>query len=336
MRRDVPSDATVFLVDYDSREGIVLSRGFNSHYSDLDCRAMIGAAMDEAVRRILAVGGGLDRIAALDNFCWPDPVQSPETPDGCYKMAQLVRANEALYEVCTTLGVPLISGKDSMKNDSRRGGRKISIPPSVLISAIGRIDDVGRAVTLDAKAAGDLVYVVGATRAELGASELVWMLNDEAVAAGRRDADAAPTIGGAVPTLRLDEAQRTYRAIERATRERLVRSLHAPTLGGLAVGLARVAMGGELGLDVSLDGLAVEGEVGDVERLFSETPGRFIATVAPERRAAFESALDGLAFAAIGTVTQQTRLRVTSRGATLVDEDVRDLKSVWKSIFADD
>jgi phosphoribosylformylglycinamidine (FGAM) synthase-like enzyme len=62
-------------------------------------------------------------------------VQSEKTPDGAYKMAQLVRANQALYDVCVAYGVPLISGKDSMKNDSVRGGRKISIPPTLLVSA---------------------------------------------------------------------------------------------------------------------------------------------------------------------------------------------------------
>ena len=121
VKRDVPSDATVFLAEYGGREGIVLSAGFNSHYSDVDAYRMIASVVDEAVRRIVAIGGRLDFIAGLDNFCWPDPVESPATPDGRYKLAQLVRANQALYDVCTAYNVPLISGKDSMKNDSTRG-----------------------------------------------------------------------------------------------------------------------------------------------------------------------------------------------------------------------
>jgi phosphoribosylformylglycinamidine synthase len=330
-RRDAPSDATVFLADYDGREGIVLSRGFNSHYSDLDCRATIGAAMDEAVRRILAVGGRLDKIAALDNFCWPDPVESPETPDGRYKLAQLVRANEALYEVCTALGVPLISGKDSMKNDSRRGGRKISIPPSVLISAIGKIDDIGRAVTMDAKAAGDLVYVIGQTRAETGAGELAWMLSDAAVAAETRNADAPPAIGGRVPELRLNEAQPIYRAVERIAREGLARSLHAPTLGGLAVGLARVAMGGELGMSIDLEAIPTGEGMTAAETLFSESTARFIATVAPENKWAFEEALIGVPMGLIGRVADDARLIVKDKdGAAKIDENLTELKQIWK------
>jgi len=87
----------------------------------------------------------------LDNFCWPDPVQSEKTPDGEYRLAQLVRANQALYDYCKAFGLPLISGKDGMKNDYLIGGLKISIPPTVLISALGKIDDVRKAITMDVK-----------------------------------------------------------------------------------------------------------------------------------------------------------------------------------------
>ncbi len=329
-RRDIPSDATIFLAEYDGREGIVLSHGFNAHYSDLDTAAMMASVIDEAVRRIVAVGGRLDRIAGLDNFCWPDPVESPSTPDGRYKLAQLVRANQALHDVCVAYGVPLISGKDSMKNDSTRGGRKISIPPSVLFSALGKIDDIGRAVTCDAKAAGDYVYLLGVTRAELGASELAWMLHDES---GRDD---PPAIGGRPPALAPAAALALYRAVERATRAGRVRSLHTPTLGGLAAGLARVAFGGELGLRVDLRQAPAEAELTDVELLFSETNSRFIATVAPDHAAAFEQALAGQPCARVGVVTDAPRLHVTGvAGAVVIDADVLDLKRDWRRVLAE-
>ncbi len=112
---------------------------------------MASTVLDEAVRRQLCAGARLDRIAALDNFCWPDPVRSETTPDGEYKLAQLVRACRGLHEVCLAYGVPLISGKDSMKNESTMGGVKISVPPTLLLSAIGQIDDVREALTLDLK-----------------------------------------------------------------------------------------------------------------------------------------------------------------------------------------
>lgn len=89
---------------------------------------MAASEIDLGIRRVIAVGGKLDRLACLDNFCWPDPVRSEKTPDGEYKLAQLVRANQALADYTKAFLVPCISGKDSMKNDSTRGGRKISIP----------------------------------------------------------------------------------------------------------------------------------------------------------------------------------------------------------------
>ena len=330
--RDIPSDATVFLAEYGSREGIVLSRGFNSHLADIDCYAMMGWTIDEAIRRILAVGGRLDYIAGLDNFCWPDPVESPSTPDGRYKMAQLVRANEGLYDYCVAWGVPLISGKDSMKNDSSRGGRKISIPPSVLFSAIGRIDDVTRALTLEAKAAGDLLYVIGATRPELAGSQYAWLASERA----GRGWDASPTIGGTVPAVDAAAIWKTYEAVEAAARAGLPRSLHAPALGGLAAGLAKVALGSPFGLEIDLGAIPVEGVATEAERLFSESAGRFIATVAPDQAAEFESALAGVPFARIGRVVENPRLRAAGiDGNQVLDVELTALRAAWKSALSD-
>src|SRR5690606_23331342 len=124
-RNDGPSDAAVIKPLPDRPEGLVISHGLVPRYSDVDAWHMAAASVDEAVRNAVATGGEPGKLAALDNFCWPDPVESPETPDGQYKMAQLVRANKALYAICTTYGLPLISGKDSMKNDYGRGPTKI-------------------------------------------------------------------------------------------------------------------------------------------------------------------------------------------------------------------
>ena len=327
-RRDVPSDATIFLAEYGGREGVILSAGFNSHYSDIDTYAMIASVVDEAVRRIIAVGGRLDYIAGLDNFCWPDPIEAPNCPDGRYKLAQLVRANQAIYDTCVAYGVPLISGKDSMKNDSTRGGKKISVPPSVLFSAVGKIDDIGQAVTLDAKAPGDRVYVLGLTRAELGASEYAWMLNERLVGG------ETESIGNEVPQVDTAKALALYRAVEAAVRAGEVRSLHTPSLGGLGVALTMVAFGGELGLEVDLGAVPAEAELLDVELLFSESNSRFVATVAPEKAEAFERRLAGLPCAHIGAVTEDPQLVIRGRdGEPVVNADLFELKKVWKSVF---
>ena len=160
---DGPSDAAVIRPLLDSFEGIVIANGICPRYSDIDAYHMAAAAIDEAVRNAIAVGTPLDRLAGLDNFCWCDPVRSEKTPDGEYKLAQLVRANQALYDITTAYGVPCISGKDSMKNDYQIGSVRISIPPTLLFSTLGKMEDVRKAVTMDVKKPGDLVYVLGKT-----------------------------------------------------------------------------------------------------------------------------------------------------------------------------
>ena len=286
--RDVASDATVTMIEPLSREGIVLSSGILPRYSDIDTYDMAASILDLAIRRIIAVGGKLGHIAGLDNFCWPDPVKSEKTPDGEYKLAQLVRANQGLYDYTKRFRVPLISGKDSMKNDSTRGGRKISIPPTVLLSAIAKMDDIAKAVTLDFKHAGDFIYALGTTRAELGGSEYFAMLD---------------ATGNAVPTVDADAAMKLYNAVSAATEKELVSALHTPALGGLGVALAKMAIGGRLGAEV--DWSLVPGAAGlaTAEVMFSESNSRFLAAVDPEKAAEFEKCLAGVPFAKIGTVT---------------------------------
>ena len=161
---DGPSDAAIIRPLLDSMEGVVVAHGICPRYSDIDTYHMTACAIDEAIRNAVAVGADLDNLAGLDNFCWCDPVKSAKTPDGEYKLAQLVRSNMAIYDYTTAFGVPCISGKDSMKNDYQIGKTKISIPPTILYSVIGKIKDVRKAVTMDAKRPQDLVYIIGETK----------------------------------------------------------------------------------------------------------------------------------------------------------------------------
>ncbi|MCA9440390.1 MAG: phosphoribosylformylglycinamidine synthase, partial [Candidatus Omnitrophica bacterium] len=171
VENDGPGDAAIVRPLLNSPSGVAVSCGIVPRYSDLDAKAMAENAVDEALRNLLAVGAPLEEVAALDNFCWPDPVPSVTNPDAEYKMAQLVRACEGLQRICLAYEMPLVSGKDSMKNDSRIGNEKISIPPTLLVTAVAVIPDVSKGVTMDFKEPGDIVYVLGPTRAELGCSE---------------------------------------------------------------------------------------------------------------------------------------------------------------------
>ena len=320
---DVPSDATIMLVEHGCREGIILAEGINPFYSDLDTYHMMASVIDEAVRRVISVGGRLEHIAGLDNFCWPDPVLSEKTPDGPYKMAQLVRANKALYDVTTAFKVPAISGKDSMKNDSVRGGRKISIPPTVLFSTIGKIEDVGRAVTMYFKRAGDSIYVVGLTKNELGGSEFCRLL--------AREQGTPASCGGQVPRLNIQRALAIYRSMSVATSGGLLHSSHTPTLGGLAAAFVLPAIGGDLGAEIDLSGLACEGALDDDAKLFAESNSRFVVTCAPDNDAALESLFSDVACVRVGTVLAEKRLRISGEGGRkLVDIDIDALRSAFK------
>jgi len=312
---DVPSDATVMRVEYDDNRGAVLAEGINPWFSDIDTYDMTASVIDEAVRRIIAVGGSLDRIAILDNFCWPDPVESEKTPDGAYKMAQLVRSNKALYDYTTLYKTPAVSGKDSCKNDSTRGGKKISIPPTLLISSLGQIDDVSKAVTAPFKDAGDVVYVIGETKDELGASAYYRML---------AEAQGTPeNYGGTVPSVDGETALRIYAAMNKATDAELLKSATTPTKGGLAVSLALACVGGQLGAEVDLSSV---GEFDAATQLFSESNSRFVVSVAPEKAAELETLCAGLPIQKIGSVTAAKKLVV--KGA--VDADIESLVTPFK------
>lgn len=332
---DVPSEATVFLARHGSIAGFVLSEGVNPFYSDIDTYAMAAAVVDLAVRRQLCAGARLDRIAALDNFCWPDPVESERAPDGSYKLAQLVRACRGLYDTTVAYGIPLISGKDSMKNDSTMGGVKISVPPTLLVSAMGQIDDVRRAVTLDPKSAGDVVFLLGVTRDETGGSEYFRWL-------GERDGLDSPLgmprpyVGNRVPRLDPQKTLGLYRALETAMRENLVRSAAAPALGGWALVFARAAMAAELGLDLDLASCPDLAELPPAAVLFSESTGRFLVTTAPEDAERFEHRLDGLVCRRVGCVTAEPRLRVRMRQETWLEVFVAELKEAFKETLSDD
>jgi phosphoribosylformylglycinamidine synthase len=302
-------------------QGIAVSHGLAPRYSDLDAHAMAACAVDEAVRGAVAVGADPARIAGLDNFCWCDPLPGPTNPDAAYKAAQLVRAARALQDVCVAYGVPLISGKDSMKNDYVSQGKRISVPPTLLFSALGIVPDVRRAVTMDVKFPGDRVYLLGETRRELGGSELFAQLG---------------IAGGQVPQVHAARAAALYRALHRAIGNGWIRSAHDCSDGGLAVALAESAFAGERGLDLELEALARHEGLAPFELLFSESPSRLVVTVGPAHAPDFERALHGLPCHFLGEVTTHDRLTIHGAGRHLwVDANLEELKAAWQATLRD-
>jgi len=319
---DGPSDAAIIRPILDSLEGVVISSGICPKYSDIDTYHMARAAVDEAVRNAVAVGGNVDYMAGLDNFCWCDPVRSEKTPDGEYKLAQLVRANRGLFDITTAYGIPMISGKDSMKNDYMIGDTKISIPPTILFSIMGRIEDITKSVTMDAKTPGDYVYVLGLTGYELGGSEYFAHHG---------------FIGGSVPVVDEERNLQLYRSLHRAITDGLVESCHDISDGGLGTALAEIAIAGNLGMEIHLEKIPTEEaeeELRDDYLLFSESQGRFVVTVKAHKASEFERALAESPLGLVGTIVESEdddRLIIHGcDGAKTVDLSVDELRSAWK------
>ncbi len=316
---DGPSDAAVLRPVLTSRRGIVVSCGMNPLYGDFDTYWMAASAIDEAVRNCIAVGADPRRIAILDNFCWGN-TDRPET------LGSLVRAALACHDVAVELGTPFISGKDSLNNEFRPLGAKepISIPPSLLISALGQIDDVGHCVTMDLKRPGNYLYQVGLTKNEMGGSHF-------ALVEG--------LTGGEAPKVDAVMAKKTFAALHRAIYKGLVRSCHDLSEGGLAVAIAEMAFAGGFGAKIDLTKSPLpmgegQGEgVSDSEKagilLFSESNTRFICEITPENAAEFEKAMSGIACTKIGEVVNDDMVEIIL-DTSLIKADLASLKEDWQ------
>jgi phosphoribosylformylglycinamidine synthase len=324
--RDVPNDAVVTRPVLESRRGLAVTQTLHPTASLIDTYWMIAASMDEAVRRLLAVGAKLDEIGAVDNFCWPNIQYHPtENPDGKYKAAQLVRACKALADFCREFEIPLLSGKDSMYVDGRLPGafgerHKVSGLPAMQLTAASVVEDLLQCLTMDVKAAGDHVYVLGETRDELGASEYYEMLG---------------YTGLNVPKLNAPEVLPLYRALETAIEEHTVASCRAVVRGGLAVHAAMCAFAGGLGMQLDLDRLPGPEDLRADQALFSESLGRFLVTVPVSEKARFEGLMEGRVRAHIGEVTEVPNLRILSGGEPIVNEPLAALKDSWRRPFGE-
>jgi len=250
---------------------------------------MAVSAVDEAIRNLVCVGADPGRVALLDNFCWGDP-------NDLYELGALAEACRGCYEAALHYRAPFISGKDSLNNTYLdRDGRRVSIPGTLLISAIGIVEDVTRCATMDLKAAGDRVYLLGETKDELAGSLFEAIVGSDVV--HRLSATTTPALPAHAPTL--------YAALHRAIQSGLVRAAHDCSEGGLAVALAEMAQAGELGI-----ALEAVGHQRLEVALFSESNGRVVVEVAPEHTSAFEQMMRGLPYAMIGITTEAPGVRI--------------------------
>jgi phosphoribosylformylglycinamidine synthase len=289
-----PSDGCVVAPRLGSRRGVAVGCGLSPTTGAADPYAMALLSIDEAVRNVVAVGGRFDRIALLDNFAWP-------AVDGEAALGSIARCAEACRDAALAYGAPFISGKDSLHNETRwetkSGNAVIRIPPTLLVSALTLLDDVTKAVTMDAKAADDLLLLVGTTRDEFGGSRLLQLL-------GRT--------GGTVPRVDLAEGRAIHAAVAGAIARGLVRSCHDLCEGGLAVAVAESCLAGGLGATVNLGSVPRSaGLDDDAAILFSESAPRYLLETTFAQLDALEELLAAVPHAVIGTLTAQPRLVVS-------------------------
>lgn len=310
---DGPADAAVVRPFMSSRKAVIVSNGINFRFGRIDPYWMAASCIDEALRQVVACGGPVERTALLDNFCWGNP----DKPD---RLGGLVRASYGCYYAAKAYGVPFISGKDSLYNEYMCAGRSRAIPGTLLISAVSVLDNVSRSVSMYAKEAGDLIYIVGLTRDELGGS-LYYEQNG--------------WTGSGVPMIYPAQAMKTFSALNRLAAAGAVRSMHDCSEGGLGTAAAEMAFAGGLGMEISLADAAYKCAGKKRRRndfvLFSESNSRFIVEVSPAKKALFEKTLKGVPFSLIGRLEKHGEFIVRGLDGNLcLREEIAGLKETWQ------
>jgi phosphoribosylformylglycinamidine synthase len=335
-----------------NHRAVALSIGANPFYTALDPYCMAWAAVDEALRNVVAVGADPDQVSLLDNFSWGNP----NLPD---RLGSLVRCVQGCHDAAVAFGAPFISGKDSLNNEyTGADGQKHAIPGTVVVSALAIVPDVRQTVTMDLKHSGDWLYIVGLTRGELGGSALERRFGGgeshphpqplSLGGRGERTLTPSPLPAGAGesgPPLPLGEglgvrvapqppgnALETYRALHQAMAAGLVRACHDCSEGGLAVAAAEMALAGGLGLELRLAAVPRTDEAGsDAAIAFCESLGRLLVEVRPSASDRFEALLAGHPMARIGRVRDDDRIVITGHDdQPVIDTDLAAVDLAWR------
>ncbi len=316
-RGRINSETTVVRPVLNSLKGVVISQGIIPQYSDIDTYSMAASSIDTAIRNAVAAGADINRLALLDNFCWC----SSNEPE---KLGQLRRAVEACYDCAIAYQTPFISGKDSMFNDfkgydEKNKPLKISIPPTLLVSSIGILNDVKKTVSIDVKFPGDLIYVLGETKDEMGASEYFAFHK---------------TIGNNPPKINVKKNKKLYQDFYKGVQADLIVSAISVNRGGLGIALAKTAMAGMLGIDISLKNLPGKFTRDDFA-LFSESQGRIVVTVNPKNKNRWEKLMKGN-YALVGKVTDDNKITIRGKNnKAIVNVKINEALKNYKKTFKD-
>lgn len=307
-RGRVNGNASVIRPLLDSKKGVVMSQTLNPRLSELSAYDMAACAIDTAIRNAVAMGADIDHMALMDNFCWC----SSDEPE---RLDQLRDAAKACYDTATAYMTPFISGKDSMFNDFKGYDEKdkpvkISVHPTLMISSLSVIDDVRQTNTFDFKAEGDLIYLIGKTEDELGGSEFY---------------NIHGKLGSKAPKVKPDRS--LYKKIHDLTKKGMFSAVQSVSAGGIAMAAAKMAIAGQLGATIDLD--KIDSELTIEKKMYSEAQGRFIVTIDPENREAFESSIDAVR---IGIVTGRD-FTFTDKETEILRLNVKRMEQIYKERF---
>lgn len=304
-----PQDAVVIRPRLDTKKGIVISCGLNPSFGRLDAYNMALSVVDESLRNLVAAGGDIRKAAMLDNFC----LSSPEREE---VLGDLVLSARGCYDAAKCFGVPFISGKDSLYNEWMDvDGKVFSIPPTLLISSIGIVEDIDKCITMDFKDTGSTIFLIGETRYELAGSEYFRLLGVQ---------------GGVVPGLDFKTAPIIMARLQAAIEQGLVLACHDISEGGLALAVTEMAFSGDIGVEMDLQEISFAGTRRRHDTLlFSESNTRFLVEVCEENVEDFAHLFDDLPLARIGRTMRDKRLAVYSGDKKLVDLPLLLLRKKW-------
>jgi len=323
-KKPVKSDGSVIKPLPDVDTGVALGLGNNFHYSKIDPYWMAASSLEEALRRVISVGADPNRIALNDNFTWPNTLyHEKENPEGKLNLGKLVRANKALFKFTQAFKTPCISGKDSMfitGNLPDRTGKvnKVSGIPALQFSALGIVNDVHNCRTLTPQREGDLIYLIGVTRNELGGSEFY---------------EYHGKTGTNVPRVNADETIKAYDFIHSCIKEDLVLSVHGIYRGGLIISLAEMAIAADMGLEVNLGKVPLAKEMREDKILYSETPSRFLITVDPEKERALNERMTKLPAQKIGVIGGKKLVVKNLSNSTVINTELNEIKQKYYETF---
>ncbi|MGB0452453.1 MAG: phosphoribosylformylglycinamidine synthase subunit PurL [Bacteriovoracaceae bacterium] len=304
---------------------ILTGVGLCPQYSKFDTYHMAQMAVDEALRNVVSSGGNPKRTAILDNFCWPDPVESSKNPDGKMKLAQLVRCCHGLSDISETYGLPLISGKDSMKNDfygkSLTGDDvKISILPTLLVTAMSQTK-IEHTIDTAFKSEGDDIFLVGQIWGGLTLSvfeEKFDILNPKYLKINK---------------VRCSENLKTYEGLHGAISQNLLQSCHDISDGGLMTSVLESSFGGGLGVDLEFGNIPGLNSYDDLLAfLFHEASGRFVVSVSPNKLRLFEVAMKGIPKVRIGQVKDDGLVSIQRKTKNELKANLNEFENAWKSL----